>query len=201
MKIILQMNSCSDSENSDICSYTYSPEILTENESEKVTIREAMNREPLVIDDVSPVLTENEEDVVDQLLEKEEEQIHHLPTTQMIEIAVLKEKEEKKNRRSTRSTDEEEENRYRFGNKEGFDSSREFRPHFSTVCPSINLDQGISSSCEYDIRDFDISLLDGETIRSEKISPYFDGIHDVCPEANFNPKERIRYMKIFLCFS
>lgn len=194
------MNSCSDSENSDICSYTYSPEILTENESEKSY--DSGSNESRTISDRRCITSFNRKRrrcSRSTSGERRRTNSSSSDNTNDRNSCFKRKKEEKENRRSTRSTDEEE-NRYRFGNKEGFDSSREFRPHFSTVCPSINLDQGISSSCEYDIRDFDISLLDGETIRSEKISSYFDGIHDVCPEANFNPKERMRYMKIFFMF-
>lgn len=61
---------------------------------------------------------------------------------------------------------------------------------------SIAVDQGLSFTGEFDIRDFDLSFLDRETVRSETYSTFIDGVSTICSETTHSAKERVK--QVFL---
>ncbi|XP_067628587.1 uncharacterized protein [Eurosta solidaginis] len=136
-----------------------------------------MNREPVPIDDVSPVMTENEGEVIlEEMSKKDEDQVQSLPTTQknqfpntqLVEIAVTKEEKRKRNMNMNGS--------------------------LLSVLLVIS-EQRIFAGYNYDIGDFDLTLLEGEAIRGEEVPSYPNGVISICAENIVSPEERIR--KVF----
>lgn len=102
--------------------------------------------------------------------------------------------EQEKEESGNESGQQENESRCGRGNEEGNDDVQRRKCDSYVTAESITnyLDEGFSNNFNYDIRDFDLSLLEGENFRGEEDSTYIDGIPNICQKDSNQPEERIK---------
>lgn len=81
------------------------------------------------------------------------------------------------------------------GNERSEFDRGELHSFIDALNDSIAVDERFPNSSQFDIGEFDLSLLDREAVRSETYSTFIDGVCTICSEKTHCAKERVKQVK------